>query len=495
MPVRLTRRPTSNIVSLGQLQQVNLSPFLWQPANPIGNSEASAYVDRQHMAGISRPMYAEYRVNADGTPFETDSGSYVRDERWLDGIPNNEHNHLIDMSYLLNDALWDRYFISTFPQSGDIDLDNNETRLANSRIRFETAYSEDLEDYRDFDEAAAYFYNEGAFNVNSTSVEAWKALLTAFRDLELVAQNGDAANPVDSVPVSRTLDPLTGPVAFTHGLDLPPDPSTYGGDPSEYMNLEKFFGGYRYLSDSMIQTLAERIVDEVRLRGPFYSMADFVNRRLVAPDGAEDNSSPWMRSRTGGPMVSSNYDSLVGMTGINGTLQRALNVSGINGGVNYPRNTSQQDGWRQHDPIYFPLNYSNAHTKSWGSAWRWFYVPSIKEYLDSENRAGVPIGEQGALLSHAPGFVTQADLLSMLGPVLTARGDTFLVRSYGSSRNKLSGDIEAEAWLELTVQRTTKPVNDVDEDFVPDEFGNPGQVQVGRKFQIVNFRWLSEEDV
>lgn len=500
MPVRLTRRPTSNIVSLGQLQQVNLSPFLWQPANPIGNSEASAYVDRQYITGISRPMWQYYRTNPDGTVYKDSNENYVKDARWRAGIPNNVHNHMVDMSYLLNDALWDRYFISTFPQSGDVELDNSATRLANSRIRFETANTEDLDDYRDFDEAAAHFYNEGAFNVNSTSVEAWKALLTAFRDLQLKSQNGEDPNPEDSVPVSRTLDPLTGPIDFTFGLDLAPDPKTYGADPSEYMNLEKFFGGYRYLSDAMIQTLAERIVDEVRLRGPFYSMSDFVNRRLVAPDGAENNSSPWIASRTGGAMVDDSYDSLVGLTGINGTLQRALNVSGINGGVNYPRNTSQQDNWRKYDAIYFPLNYSNAHTKSWGSEWRWFYVPSIKEYLDSENRAGAPIGEQGPLLSHAPGFVTQADLLSMLGPVLTARGDTFVIRSYGSSINKLTGEIQAEAWLELTVQRITRPVNDLDQDFVPDEFdpdpdADPDTIQLGRKFEIVDFRWLSQEDV
>jgi hypothetical protein len=39
--------------------------------------------------------------------------------------------------------------------------------------------------------------------------------------------------------------------------------------------------GSRSLSKAQIDVLAEAIVEQMRLRGPFVSMADFVNRRLA----------------------------------------------------------------------------------------------------------------------------------------------------------------------------------------------------------------------
>lgn len=493
MPARLAFRPEFDLISIGQLQQVNLSPFMWQPANAIGNSEANTYVDREAITGLhSRPIFSYYRRNDDQTVYLDNDGDPVR-RTTSEVLPNNVHNHLLDLSYLLNDALWDRYFLSTIPTSGSLAIDNSET-LDNSRIKFDTSQEFSLSDVRDYDNAARYLHNVGAFNVNSTSVEAWKALIMAFRDLKMKPIFDNDYNPDNTVPISRTLNPLNGSIDFTFDSTTN-DPQEYGAvSGSNLSDYSKIYGGFRYLTDEMCEVLAERIVDEVRLRGPFFSLSDFVNRRLQGPEGTQENGSYWTQNlTTGQSSMSTDYDPIIGLTGLNGALQRAINVSGINGGVNYPNVIG--DALRRYDSIYYPYQISDGGWGDWHTDRRFSYIPAVAYYTDNENKAGVPVGETGQLLSHSPGFLTQADLMSMLGPVLRPRGDTFIIRTYGNSVNKLTGEVDAEAWLELTVQRVTKPVIDANDDYEPDEMGPGDGPNPGRRFEIVNFRWLTKDEV
>ncbi|WP_309398030.1 pilus assembly PilX family protein [Cerasicoccus maritimus] len=476
LPMRNIRRPDAELVSLGQLQQVNLSPFLWQPAFPIGNSEASPYVDRELMAGIEN--HAIYAKKSEG----------------LQTFPNDNENMMVDMSYLLNDSLWDHYFLSTIPQTGSIDISGDPT-WPNSRHRINSlAVTES--DLRDFDTAAAHIYNVGAFNVNSTSVEAWKSLLTAFRDLKL-GESSSQTNPDQTVPVSRTLNPLDEPINFVFS-ESNTTPTDFGAV-STLRDYYQLLAGYRYLDDAMIQELAERIVDEVRLRGPFLSMSDFVNRELVSPDRT-GGSDAWLHARQNNANpresyllghISNAYDPMVGINGINGALQRAINLSGINGGVNYPQDATSgaELSTRNIDRAYglWPTPpTAHKHTAN-------FYNidSSLNYYVDMEHVAGAPAGEYGQLMSHLPGFVTQADLLSMIGPALTVRGDTFVIRSYGDSINKLTGEVTSRAWLEAVVQRMVEPIVDTDGDYEPDD----GATNVGRRYQIIALRWLNEDEV
>ncbi|WP_309384471.1 hypothetical protein [Cerasicoccus frondis] len=474
LPMRLVRRPDSELVSLGQLQQVNLSPFLWQPAFPIGNAEASPYVDRELMAGIeNHHIYTS-----------TSSG--------LRTVPNDSENMMIDMSYLLNDSLWDHYFLSTIPQTGSLTIDDTPD-WPNSRHRVsDPNVSED--ELRDFDTAAAHLYNVGALNVNSTSVEAWKSLLSGFRDLQI--QGESEYNPDDTVPISRTLTPLDDPISFTFSED-----GTNGDDFGAVDSLRDYYqllAGFRYLDDAMIQTLAERIVDEVRLRGPFLSMSDFVNRRLDAPD--RSGGDAWLSARTSKGNgredyllghIDTSYDPMVGISGINGALQRAINLSGINGGVNYPQDseTNAELSTRAIDRAYGLWPQLPTAYQATGD----FYNidSSLHYYLDMEHISGTPAGEFGQLMSHLPGFVTQGDLLSMIGPALTTRGDTFIIRSYGDSVNQLTGDVEFQAWLEAVVQRMVDPIEDTDGDFEPDI----GATNDGRRYRIIALRWLTDDEV
>ena len=152
-----------------------------------------------------------------------------------------------DISYLLNASLWDRFYFSTIDNSQDGPINPNQTILSEAAISNDPA------------EVAANLVYQGMFNVNSTSVSAWKAFLGASRDY-LNTANASASN-LNSFP--RSLQQL--PVA----IDTPT-----GSDNDSY-------AGSRLLSDAEIDSLAQAMVRQVRLRGPFVSFSHFVNRSLA----------------------------------------------------------------------------------------------------------------------------------------------------------------------------------------------------------------------
>ncbi|MDF3129481.1 hypothetical protein P0Y35_09775 [Kiritimatiellaeota bacterium B1221] len=513
LPVLLTRRPLSNLLSLGQLQQINLSPYSWQPAKPIGNSWAGVYNDREAIAGIHSRIPGIKNSWALGTVPRVPqkipnsmafSFTGKNKSNQPNGVVEVPANSMLDMSFVLNENIWDRFFLSTLPSSPNLT-----DPLANSRHRYaESAYSH-LPELSGFDTAAAHLRNHGALNVNSTSVEAWKALLTAFRDLSL----GD--NPADTVPVTRTLDPIGDAIEFTlSGID---DDDI--GASSNERDYSQLFNGFRYLDDEMIEVLAERIVDEIRLRGPFYSMSDFVNRRLNAPEGSGQSGSDWVDARTDGwsslsshegsniytDFIDPTYDPFVGLHGLSGPLQRAIDLSGINGGVNHPDFGDDGAGSGNDDDRVFTPRIRNSLNgpvdeqsssqdfrssgigKSSNTRSKHTIEPTKRSHVDTEHLAGAPAGEAGMLFQGMPGFITQADLLTMLGPALTPRGDTFLIRAYGESDSNDSAN--ARVWLEAVVQRITEPVHASSSDpYRPES-------KFGRRYKIVSMRWLTPDEI
>jgi len=469
-------RTGDRLLSLGRLQQANLANYSWQPGFAIGNSEASPYVDRAAAAGlISYPLR-----NATGNQhYLLDLGLRAPNTQMT--FPNDNRNRFLDLSFVLNEALWDRYFLSSIPQTGPL---NPAGVLPNSRHRFTADTPDDPAAVRDEQRAAAYLHNVGALNVNSTSVEAWKALFTAFRDLRIEGLEDGEQNPANTLPVSRTLAPELGPIDFHESGGTPSD---YGANSAGLRRYDRMFQGFRFLTDAQIESLSERIVDEVRLRGPFYSLADFVNRRLVEPDLTGGH---WRTARTNNQSTDGNnlhtlpadYDPMQGLFGLQGALQRAINLSGINGGVNHPHADNPDDRVFRID-----LNPGIGIQGDPMSIY-----PAAAFYLDTEHLAGAPVGEVGQLMSHAPGFVTQADLLAMIGPALTARGDTFVIRSYGDSANANGENIQARAWLEVVVQRVAEPVTPAGTSGA-DRY-DPADTW-GRRFVIVSQRWLLPEEI
>jgi hypothetical protein len=519
--MRHGRRPSSNVLSLGQFQQINLSPYTWQQAFPVGNSWAGVYNDREAIAGIHSRQPGVSKDWHDGL---VPRQAQVLPNSMADTVNGTSQfavplgpievpaNSMLDMAYLLNENIWDRYVLSTIPDTVDL-----LSPLPNSRHRFEASAYQAGAELKSFDRAAAHITNHGALNVNSTSVEAWKAILSAFRDLDL------GGNPAETAPVARTLDPFGQEIDFTFsGID-----ENDIGATATNKGYENVLNGFRYLDDEMIETLSERIVDEIRLRGPFYSMGDFVNRRLNAPQGSNQSGSAWHTARTRGwipnvptpvpnnytdslgrsPMnnfvdfISPDYDPFIGLHGLSGALQRAIDVSGINGGVNHPDLGPDGNGLgNRHDRIFTPkirnsnnqdVQRNNEFTSSGVGGngniqLRHTTEPSLRSHLDTEHYAGAAAGEVGFLLDGLPGFITQGDLLSMLGPALTARGDTFLIRSYGEHGADSSG---TRVWLEAVVQRVVDPVDpDVGDPYRPTSL-------FGRRFEIVSLRWLSNEEI
>ncbi|MDP0496057.1 MAG: hypothetical protein Q7Q73_07590 [Verrucomicrobiota bacterium JB024] len=413
--------PTTNtpVLSLGQLQHAALtfSTSGHEPTYPFGNAYAAP----------------EIRQNRLLNPNGYGSSSF----------PGSEP-HLTDVSYLLNRSLWDRFFFSGTPNVSDAELQariDAEEPLPDGRLHYTEGAT--AADVRSFDGAAAHLMVDGAFNVNSTSVEAWTALFASLRGVDVSPANGSISTAVNDTPYVRT-------------------PFVPGGDNTNSQADQ--WSGYRSLTDAQVRSLAESMVEEVKTRGPFLSMADFVNRRLVAyPDE----------------------------TGLNGTLQAAMDrVNNLNSRVLEMDRPDIGDG----------VQVPDLSTEIWSVNGADYYLQNIKAPRKNFAYTG---RSKGAL---APGFISQADLLQALGPALMARSDTFVIRAYGESVNPMlssddAGYITGRAWCEAVVQRLPDYVdtsgNAAEDAPVLDGAVNLTAVnqRLGRRYQVVSFRWLTPEEL
>ena len=428
-------RRGAEVVSLGAFQQVKFSEYIWHPTFAFGNSLADPRIDPTRTEPNRKEDFNkdEGGWNRTTIGYSTDGRSKNQNfdengvsdvDLWAYYARNYldqaavEQNLIFDLSYELNNSLWDEFFLSTgnADEKRDFIESPKGAPLPNGRLELANPVDRSTESaLLDFHRAASELMVEGAFNVNSTSVKAWEALLLS----SIGNQYG-----ADSVTFPRILR------TQSESSDSNQSRQWNGDNPRD----EAAWAGQRTFSPGEIRRLAEEIVSEVKLRGPFLSMADFVNRRLSDDD-----------------------------TGKKGTLQAAIDRSGIN--------DSFKQEWRLDNtdelPDYEHPDHINDPTR-------------INQKLKPETQAW------GAL-----GFLTQADLLQFLGPVLTVRSDSFIIRAYGSSVDS-HGKVIAEAWCEAVVQRLPQPVN-------PDDLGlNPDpdyETDFGRKLEIKRFRWLKREEV
>ena len=192
---------------------------------------------------------------------------------------------MLDHSWLANDALWDRYWFSTLATlqgtayTGDAMTQsalanaffNGERSLPNTRnVPYLTAGKSVADAAADAlnraDEyvgirSGAYVMTKGGFNVNSVSKAAWVSVLSALSDSSIPLAGGTLEQTGDDIPALRVRRPTGG---LNEGREL----------------KNRIWNSYRKLTPGEIDALAEQIVVEVRERGPFLSMSDFVNRRL-----------------------------------------------------------------------------------------------------------------------------------------------------------------------------------------------------------------------
>jgi hypothetical protein len=191
--------------------------------------------------------------------------------------------------------------------------------------------------------------------------------------------------------------------------------------------------GYRELTDAQIHELARAIVQQVKTRGPFRSLGEFVNRRLTLTGDKE--------------------------MALFGAIQAALE-----------------------DPsVTINADYRGAG----------------KEIIAADiadTNYEFPEAALGSRYQGTPAYINQADILTPIGPIIQARSDTFVVRGYGEARSPDGNSILARAWCEAVVQRVPvylDPATDSAE-VVSADLQSPVNRAFGRRFIIQSFRWLPE---
>jgi hypothetical protein len=116
--------------------------------------------------------------------------------------------------------------------------------------------------------------------------------------------------------------------------------------------------------------------------------------------------------------------------------------------------------------------------------------PKLYNYKTPEATTGNPA-------AGAPGWVSQGDLLRILEPAATVRGDTFVIRTYGEARD-VAGNIIARAYAEAVVQRVPEYVDPADRPSLnpyTDPTASAANKTFGRRINVVSFRWLSTNEI
>jgi len=407
------RPDTQPLMSIGQMQHADMSWIGSYPAYAIGNSLADPHF--KDVAPSFTGMLGQIR---------RDESSVYNSSQ--DVSPGDQTTNYYDISWLLNRVMWDRYFVSTVPHAGtgtatDTNATAIPTPLPNPRhVRYGSPSDASL---RDADKAAANLLLKGGFNINSTSEQAWRAVLGGINQL--------------------AYDPVTAASGVVLKAALP-----RFSKPTAAANSSNAWQGYRALTDDQIAQFAQNIVGEIRNRGPFVSLADFVNRRLV------DNTS-----------ATSPVDER-----LKGVLQAALDatVSGT-GATNAAA-----------APFSDAPTYSSSAT----------YMDPV--LMRGGTTSTPPYSSQSAF---APGYLTQADILSAIGAGLSARSDTFTIRTYGEAVNPATQTIQGRAWCEAVVQRLPDYLDSTTD---PNAYSAPTasiNKTMGRRYKIISFRWLSSNDI
>jgi hypothetical protein len=277
---------------------------------------------------------------------------------------------------------------------------------------------------------ASHLEVEGMFNVNSTSVVAWRALLGHARKqrVPMIRESGSSWN----VDISEENDHASSRFSIAGDAEAG-KPGSSGSWPEATE-----FAGYRVLDDELIDQLAEEIVKQVRARGPFLSLAEFVNRQLSSGDLA-----------------------------LAGALQAALNE--VAKGSSNP--------YAEMQAILTNNGRSSAN---------------IPKAADAAYK--FPAAAEGWSAYGLPGWTRQADILRPLAPILSARDDTFVIRAHGDARDD-KGNIVSRAVCEAVVRRTRDYVDASD---APDLATAPKTAinkTFGRRFELVSFRWLNPSEI
>lgn len=196
---------------------------------------------------------------------------------------------LLDHSYALNWRLWDGFYFSSLSKDSPVDAAafvNGEVPM-NSRLIYHAGNTSSPTEVisamtgGDFDtrsrRVASHQMLKGAFNVNSTSVPAWKAVLSGLRDRAVMTRDGSERDSDDQTPFGRLI------TAQTESDEAAAVGGGAGTGGQEADRAARWVG-IHLLTDDQITVLAENIVEQIKLRGqadsaPILTLGEFVNRR------------------------------------------------------------------------------------------------------------------------------------------------------------------------------------------------------------------------
>jgi hypothetical protein len=176
------------------------------------------------------------------------------------------------------------------------------------------------------------------------------------------------------------------------------------------------------------------------------SLADFINRRLV-------NSEIYgLKGALQAAIDKTEWDS----NSSRRVNDRAINNTGPlpllpNGGGVFPAPLAPSPGSNNYDPNFIKGNGPGSNvfwmeTSAYPKIDPKLRFPSLKA-MSAKNRSNEVTAGLGAV-----GLVTQMDVLNSVGPNLTARSDTFVIRAYGEALDG-AGQVIGKAWVEVVVQR------------------------------------------
>jgi len=434
--------PLSSLAQLQNMPQLSMESLNWsghlQQNRAIGNSYASPGVASDKIKGAGWPFYLTSYTNGQGGSV---SGGKLGGDQWTSGVPN------IDRSYAANHLLWDEYYFSSMaPQSSTFyqrfgtsrtlktvvnEFFNGTRALPNSAYvphfagMTAMAISDSLVPKTGGPladahlKSAAHLMVDGGFNINSTSVPAWTILLaSAHLKRPVIMDSAGTGRPVAQARGNFVVSRFAMPI---------------GGSVGQATTEDQRWRGYRELTAAEIRQLAEAIVRQVKQRGPFRSLGEFINRRL-ASSGDEK--------------------------ALYGALQAALE-----------------------DPM---VDINKAYRN------QVITDVDIKDTNYPFKQAALGPRYQGT-----PAYISQADILQPIAPIINARSDTFLIRAYGEALGADGKTVLAKAWCEAVVQRHPGYLNPEDKPEIP---ATASSLQLenqtfGRRFSVKSFRWLTPSEI
>lgn len=365
-----------------------------------------------------------------------------------------------DHSYLANKALWDDYFFSSITPANSRIFEGTSSAsqvaegfffdqkpLPNRRIapylkgfdkakfnQLVTIASQATDGFAD--QIASRLMVQGAFNVNSTSVAAWKIIFSSLKDKKIAYLGMSRSLTDNEVKLYTYPDAAASNETKTVGVPVSsfslPNGRPYQGSPTDTSDRSQW-ADWRQLTDNEIDELAKAMVEQVKLRGPFLSLSEFVNRRLD----------------------SSNKD-----LSLKGALQAALDDPAV----------SINSGFRGAD-----RQISSSDTAGMN--------PAFPEALE------------GPVAYGSAAYVDQADVLRNCAEFLAPRGDTFVIRTYGDALDA-NGNVQARAWCEAVVQRVPEYISEEDQPHLKQtDLDAPENKNFGRKLEIISMRLLGETEV